>query len=68
MLTTAQDALGISRDQLRYSWQVLKNYGNMSSATALFVLKEALVDGAQGRFMMAAFGPGFSGYFIALEL
>ncbi len=68
VLTTAQDALGISRDKLRYSWQVLKNYGNMSSATALFVLKEALVDRAQGRFLMAAFGPGFSGYFIVLEL
>jgi hypothetical protein len=35
-------------NQLRYSWQVLKNYGNMSSATALFVLKEALADKARG--------------------
>ena len=55
-------------NQLRYSWQVLKNYGYMSSATALFVLKEALADKARGRFLLAAFGPGFSGYFIVLEL
>ena len=68
VLDTAEDALGLSRDQLRYSWQVLKNYGNMSSATALFVLKEALADKARGRFLLAAFGPGFSGYFIVLEL
>ena len=68
VLDTAEDALGLSRDHLRYSWQVLKNYGNMSSATALFVLKEALADEARGRFLLAAFGPGFSGYFIVLEL
>ena len=47
------------RGQVRYSWDVLKRYGNMSSATALFVLKEALGDGARGRFLLAAFGPGF---------
>jgi alkylresorcinol/alkylpyrone synthase len=68
VLETAEDSLGLSRDQIRYSWQVLKEYGNMSSATALFVLKAALGDGAQGRFLLAAFGPGFSAYFIVLEL
>jgi alkylresorcinol/alkylpyrone synthase len=68
VLTTAERALGLSRDQLRYSWDVLKNYGNMSSATAMFVLKEALADGARGRFLLAAFGPGFSGYFVVIEL
>jgi alkylresorcinol/alkylpyrone synthase len=68
VLQTVEDALGISRDQIRYSWQVLKNYGNMSSATALFVLKEALADNAHGRYLLAAFGPGFSGYFMVLEL
>jgi alkylresorcinol/alkylpyrone synthase len=68
VLTTVEDSLGLARDQLRYSWRVLKDYGNMSSATALFVLKEALADGARGRFLLAAFGPGFSGYFVVLEL
>jgi alkylresorcinol/alkylpyrone synthase len=68
VLTTAEESLKLSRDQLRYSWSILKNYGNMSSATAMFVLKEALADGARGRYLLAAFGPGFSGYFIVLEL
>jgi len=68
VLETAEDSLGLSRDQIRYSWQVLKEYGNMSSATALFVLKQALADGARGRYLLAAFGPGFSAYFIVLEL
>ena len=40
----------------------------MSSATALFVLKEALDDSARGRYLLLAFGPGFSAYFIVLEL
>jgi alkylresorcinol/alkylpyrone synthase len=68
VLDTAEDSLGLTRDQIRYSWQVLKDYGNMSSATALFVLKAALADKARGRFLLAAFGPGFSAYFIVLEL
>jgi alkylresorcinol/alkylpyrone synthase len=68
VLETAEDSLKLSRDQIRYSWQVLKEYGNMSSATAMFVLKAALADRAQGRYLLAAFGPGFSAYFIVLEL
>ncbi len=68
VLETAEDSLKLSRDQLRYSWQVLKEYGNMSSATAMFVLKAALADGVHGRYLLAAFGPGFSAYFIVLEL
>ncbi len=68
VLETAEESLGLSRDQIRYSWQVLKEYGNMSSATAMFVLKAALADNAHGRYLLAAFGPGFSAYFIVLEL
>lgn len=68
VLTTAEEALHLPRAQLRYSWEVLRKYGNMSSATALFVLKEAFLDNARGRYLLAAFGPGFSAYFIVLEL
>jgi len=68
ILDTAEHALGLSHSQLEYSWRVLKTYGNMSSATALFVLKEALCSNARGRYLLAAFGPGFSAYFVVLEL
>jgi alkylresorcinol/alkylpyrone synthase len=68
VLETAEEALELSRDQMRYSWQVLRDFGNMSSATVLFVLNAALSDKAHGRYLMAAFGPGFSAYFIVLEL
>jgi hypothetical protein len=31
-------------------------------------LKQALADNAHGRYLLAAFGPGFSAYFIVLEI
>ncbi len=68
ILQTVEDALGLPRERIRYSWDVLKNYGNMSSATAIFVLKQALADGVHGRYLAAAFGPGFSGFFVVLDL
>lgn len=68
VLETARDVLGVGEQDLRHSWSVLRNYGNMSSATALFVLDEALSRGARGRHLLTAFGPGFSAYFAVLEL
>jgi alkylresorcinol/alkylpyrone synthase len=47
---------------------VLRAYGNMSSATVLFVLDRALKAGARGRHLLAAFGPGFSAYFVVADL
>jgi alkylresorcinol/alkylpyrone synthase len=46
----------------------LRRYGNMSSATVLFVLEQAVRTGACGRHLLAAFGPGFSAYFLAVDL
>lgn len=68
VLETAEEVLGIDRQRLSHSWDVLRDYGNMSSATALFVLHNALASGASGRHLLAAFGPGFSAYMMALDL
>jgi alkylresorcinol/alkylpyrone synthase len=68
VLETVEQVLGIERPMIRHSWDILREYGNMSSATALFVLERALVSGASGRHLLAAFGPGFSAYFIVLDL
>jgi alkylresorcinol/alkylpyrone synthase len=68
LLETMQEVLGLTRDQLRHSWEMLRLYGNMSSATALFVLDHAVRMGACGPHLLAAFGPGFSAYFLAAEL
>jgi alkylresorcinol/alkylpyrone synthase len=68
LLETMQEVLGLTRDQLQHSWEMLRLYGNMSSATALFVLDHAVRTGACGPHLLAAFGPGFSAYFLAVEL
>jgi alkylresorcinol/alkylpyrone synthase len=68
LLETMEEVLGLRRDQLNHSWEVLRRYGNMSSATALFVLEHAIQSGARGPHLLAAFGPGFSAYFAAVEL
>jgi alkylresorcinol/alkylpyrone synthase len=68
VLETIEDVLGLTRDQLRHSGEVLRRYGNMSSATVLFVLERALQAGARGPHLLLALGPGFSVYFVAAEL
>lgn len=68
VLETAQQVLKLNSSDMRHSWSVLRNYGNMSSATALFILDEAIASGARGRHLLAAFGPGFSAYFAIVDL
>jgi len=68
VLTTVKGALDLRRDDLAHSWAVLRDFGNMSSPTALFTLDQALKAGASGPHLMAAFGPGFSAYFLAVQL
>jgi alkylresorcinol/alkylpyrone synthase len=68
VLETAEEILAIPRAKLVYSWDVLRDFGNMSSATAIFVLERAIASGARGRHLLAAFGPGFSAYFVVLDL
>ena len=68
VLDVAEAVLGLSPEDLEPSRTVLRNFGNMSSATALFVLKHAIDAGRNGRHLLSAFGPGFSAYFVALDL
>ena len=63
VLDRAQRELGFSDADLAAPRAVLRKYGNMSSATVLFVLRETLAqtqpsEGAWG--LMAALGPGFA--------
>lgn len=65
VLDTIQQEMGLKSDDLDYSRRVLYNYGNMSSPTVLYVLKEMLADkllAAGDTIFMASFGAGFSGY------
>lgn len=65
-----EDELGLSRTDTGHSWHVLENFGNMSSASILFVLEHLLAEPPRrpGDFgLMAAFGPGFSAEMLLLE-
>jgi alkylresorcinol/alkylpyrone synthase len=46
---------------------VLRDYGNMSAATVLFVLERALREAPRGRKLLTALGPGFTAGFLLLE-
>lgn len=47
---------------------VLKDYGNMSAPTVLFVLKKVLEDRCSGQMVMCALGPGFTASFLPLKV
>ena len=53
------DALELERANLSPSYDVLKAYGNMSSATIMFVL-ERILKSDSGNIVTAAFGPGLT--------
>jgi alkylresorcinol/alkylpyrone synthase len=70
ILNNLEERLGIARDKTAPSWQVLRDYGNLSSATLLFVLREWLVNqrlGAGAYGLMAGFGPGLSAELLLLR-
>jgi alkylresorcinol/alkylpyrone synthase len=63
LLTFIEQDLGLSRELTQYSWDVLRDYGNQSSASVLFVLNEWVKKSnlPAGRYgFLAAFGPGFT--------
>jgi alkylresorcinol/alkylpyrone synthase len=68
VLEGLQVALGLDRKDLQHSWDVLRDYGNMSSPTVLFVLDRAIKAGARGRHLLLAIGPGLSAYFAVADL
>jgi alkylresorcinol/alkylpyrone synthase len=61
VLEALQRELGLEPSQLRRSANVLRDYGNVSSACVYFVLKAALEERAPpGWWWMSSFGAGFS--------
>jgi alkylresorcinol/alkylpyrone synthase len=57
----------IPAEFLRPSWKILRDFGNMSSATVLFILQEVLAGTPRGNGIAAAFGPGFCLELLSLE-
>ena len=53
---------------LDHEREVLREYGNMSAPTVLFVLKAVLDSGATGQFFSCALGPGFSAAYMPITV
>lgn len=65
ILEAITESTGIDKEALHYSYEVLNDYGNMSSPTVLFVLQKILKEiekiGEQNAVVFgAAFGPGLT--------
>lgn len=62
ILDRVQERLHLSDTQMRPARETLREYGNMSSATILFVIKRILDEGAEdgSRVAAMAFGPGLT--------
>jgi len=61
ILDKAEKSLGLAAEQIEASRSVLRDHGNMSSATILFVLRELLLRSTEQKTITAmAFGPGLT--------
>jgi alkylresorcinol/alkylpyrone synthase len=65
ILTSIQRSIDLPAEALQHSYDVLSDYGNMSSPTILFVLKEIMneLEASQNKkanILGAAFGPGLT--------
>ena len=64
ILTAIQKSIDITEEALQHSYNVLRDYGNMSSPTILFVLKEIMDElkskNEKSKYFRSAFGPGLT--------
>lgn len=68
VLAAYREALDAGDDFLDTSHEVMKEYGNMSSCTVLYVLERFVRGYEKGYGLMMAMGPGFSSEMVLLEM
>lgn len=68
VLDALEACFDLPTGSMREARAVLRDHGNMSSVTVLFVLQEALDKGAKGRHLMTALGPGFTAALQLIDL
>jgi alkylresorcinol/alkylpyrone synthase len=74
LLSFIEQELGLCRGLTQPSWDVLRDFGNLSSASVLFVLHQWLARGGSedglrpgDLGLLAGFGPGFSAEMLLLQ-
>jgi alkylresorcinol/alkylpyrone synthase len=68
VLDAIEAALRLPGGALDHERTVMRDFGNMSSPTVLFVLERAIAAGLHDTTVLAALGPGFTASFAALEI
>jgi len=69
ILTAYEEALSVEGDFLKNTREVMKDYGNMSSVTVLYVLERFFSQGfEEGYGLMLSLGPGFSSEMLLLKI
>jgi alkylresorcinol/alkylpyrone synthase len=68
VLEAIEAALDLPDGTLVAERSVMRDFGNMSSPTVLFVLERILAEGFQGTAVLAALGPGFTASFATLHV
>jgi alkylresorcinol/alkylpyrone synthase len=67
VISALERALQLDQGSLDHERAVLRDYGNMSAPTALFVLKRSLDAGLPPRSLLTALGPGFTASCVSLQ-
>lgn len=60
VIDALEACFGLEDGALTHTRDVLRDHGNMSAATVLFVLKAVLEDGGKGPLLLTTLGPGFT--------
>ncbi|MFL5333442.1 MAG: type III polyketide synthase, partial [Geminicoccaceae bacterium] len=67
VIDAIETALELNQGELNLEREVLRDYGNMSAPTVMFVLDRLIERGLPETVMMTAFGPGFTCAGLMLE-
>lgn len=67
VLDAVRDSMGLAEHSLASSRAVLREHGNMSSPTVLFIADRLMTGGEHDRVVLLAFGPGLCAEVMLLE-
>lgn len=68
VLDALEEVFGQPEGALHHSRETLRQFGNMSAVTVMFVVHAALKDGLRGRALLSTLGPGFTAGFLTMDL
>jgi alkylresorcinol/alkylpyrone synthase len=68
VLAAVEAALELQTGTLADERDVLRDFGNMSAPTVMFVLERALARRVSGSAILSALGPGFTASFLAIDI